>query len=167
MSNEAIWGLVLVLYVVPFWFWQLSEHLLIEARKKLYPGRPDIQNEGRFNKVSFVWILGLFVLLAGWIDQPQQPISVAIATLAIFALGLLIRVAFIRWRHLPMFRFWLAGSLVWGAGVLSWFTILGRVSDLTEYEFYLLAAIPPAFVAFALAAFGWARAKGQNDDAQF
>ena len=61
------WGIILIIYVVPFWLWQISRHEAIEARKRLYPGRTqEIADEQRFTKLSLAWCAGLAILIAIW-----------------------------------------------------------------------------------------------------
>lgn len=61
------WGIILILYIVPFWLWQISRHEQIEARKKLYPGREqENTDEARHTKLSLIWCVGLVILVAPW-----------------------------------------------------------------------------------------------------
>jgi len=62
-----VFGALLILYIVPFWIWQLVRHFDIERRKKLYPGREqEKQDEERFESISLRWCIGLVAMLALW-----------------------------------------------------------------------------------------------------
>lgn len=61
------WSIIIVVYVVSFWAWQVSQNEAIETRKKLYPGREQERiDDQRFSKISLAWCAGLAALLAIW-----------------------------------------------------------------------------------------------------
>lgn len=61
------WGIILIIYVVPFWIWQISRHEAIEARKRLYPGREqEDADNARLTRYSLIWCAGLAILVATW-----------------------------------------------------------------------------------------------------
>ncbi len=67
MNDQALWGLVLIVYLVPFWIWQVSEWPTVQALEKLYPGRATAANaQRRLVIVSAVWCIGFVGLLAAW-----------------------------------------------------------------------------------------------------
>lgn len=67
MSDEALWGALLLIYILLSALWQINEWSTDEARKQLSPGRaPDAQRESRTLKLGLLWCTGLAGLLAAW-----------------------------------------------------------------------------------------------------
>lgn len=93
MNDQTLWGLLLTVYVVPFWLWQLSEHEKIEARKRLYPGRSDEERHDRLlTRRSLVWCGGLAAILGAW-GADWNPIGTAVAVSVGFVAVLAMRAA--------------------------------------------------------------------------
>lgn len=158
MNEQAIWGLLLILYVVPFWLWQFSEFNKIETRKKIYAGRVDeILREKRFDNLGLLWCIGLAAVLAAW-KAGWHPIGTAIVLFGAIALTLVVRFAVRRLNLMSkrLFRYWVAGSVIWVLAIGGWYLVFGRVSELREEEFFFLAFMPPIIAAFAIAAWRWA-----------
>jgi hypothetical protein len=78
MNDQAIWGLLLLLYVAPFWLWQFSEFNKIEARKKIYAGRLDeILQKKRFDNFGLLWCIGLsrFLRHGSWMANSLPSVA--------------------------------------------------------------------------------------------
>lgn len=158
MNDQALWGLLLIVYVVPFWIWQVSEHYNIEARKKLYPGRTEeVYRDSRFNRLGLLWCVGLVAVLAAW-KADWHPIGTAIVLFAAVLLTLAIRYSVRRWNLMSsrLFRFWLAGSVIWVLSIGGWYLVFGRISELRDDEYFFLAFTPPIIASLAVAAWRWA-----------
>lgn len=158
MDDQTIWGLLLITYIIPFWFWQVSEHNKIEVRKKLYsdPTEYELQ-ERRFNLRSLFWSFGLVVSLGAW-NAGWYPIATSVGLLICFIVFFGIRSAMRKWDLLlsQPFRLWVAGSVVWLLFVAAWYLVFGRTSNLLDDEFMLLGVLPPVFFAVSVAVFRWA-----------
>jgi hypothetical protein len=162
MDDQVLWGLVLIVYLVPFWIWQVSEWPTIETLKKLYPGRPNAANaERRFDIVGAVWCVGFVGLLAAWKSGDGHPIAYGILIGSVVFAALACRAANKRWNVLgrQLFRYWLAASAVWALAVAGWFIVFSRESRLENDQFLLLAVFPPLVAAFSLVAWQWARTR--------
>lgn len=166
MSDQSLWGMLLVLYIVPagmFMVWHQSEGGVADIRKKLYPGRTEIlddekKRESNFTKFSISWSVGLgALLLAAYADW--HPISAGILLLggATLALALHFAVRYFQPFSNRLFRFWLAGSVVWILGVWSWYLVFGSHSALNSREFVLLAILPTLVAVAGIVAWVWAR----------
>lgn len=158
MNEQALWGLLLIIYVVPFGLWQISEYNTIEARRKLYPGRAsEERQDNRFTNLSLLWCVGLVAALAAW-KAGWHPIGTAIVLSGVSLSTFAVRFAVRRWNLMSkrLFRFWLAGSVVWVLAIGGWYLVFSRVSELGEEEYFFLAFTPPVVTAFAIAAWCWA-----------
>ncbi len=158
MDEKTLWGLLLLIYTVPFWFWQMSEYSTIEARRKLYPGRENEERqEKRFTNIGLLWCVGLVALLVAW-KAGWDPIAAAVTfssvLLAVFGTQFAVR----HWNLMAMrtFRLWVTISAVWALAIGVWYLVFGRVSELHEGEFFSLAFSPPFVAAFAVVAWRWA-----------
>lgn len=161
MNEEILWGLLVVVYIVPFWLWQMSVNNTFEIRKELYPGRSDeVVAESRFNRAGLLWCVGLLAMVGAWYAG-WHPLAVALLMAGAIASLWLWKAAKKR-RHLihdQLVRLWLAGSIVWALGVGGWFVIFSRLSELTNKEYFYLALFPPLLAATAIFAWRWARKK--------
>lgn len=158
MTEQALWGLLLIAYIVPFWLWQVSAHNSIETRKKLYPGREnERQLERQLINRSLLWSAGLVVLLAAWMVG-MRPVGAGIILSATAFLVFLARIAQMRWNLLSnkLFRIWLAGSAVWVAAIGGWYLVFSRVGELRDEEYLFLALTLPVLFAVSIAAWRWA-----------
>lgn len=160
MSEQTLWGALIIIYVIPFWIWQISEYGTIETRKKLYSERPDEQlHESRLINRSIAWCVGLVILIVGWMAD-WHPMGAGIvlvgAALSLFIIYFSLR----RWQVMAKrtFRFWLAGTFVWALAVGAWYLVFSRVSDLRGEEVFFLAFLPPLIVAIGIVAWHWAKA---------
>jgi hypothetical protein len=158
MDDGLIWGILTLAYIIPFPIWLYSREQTIEARKQLYPGRPEeTKQENKLLVFGLVWILGLAVLLGGWVVGWE-----ALET-AVTIGGLILISAFLLWLGrrfslvaVPYFRYWIAGSIVWLLAVGSWHLVFGRSSDLRGDETLLLALLPPFVGLIGIVAISWA-----------
>jgi hypothetical protein len=64
----VVWSIILIIYIVPFWVWQVSRNeTTIKVRKNLYPGpKQEFTDESVFWKISAAWCLGLVLLLIAY-----------------------------------------------------------------------------------------------------
>lgn len=161
MTEQVMWGLLLVAYIVPFWLWQISAHNTVEIRKELYPGRKEEEvSETRVIWLGLGWCVGLAVLLFAW-HAGWHPMGFVLLVGALVATVGFWHAAR-KHRHLihnQLFRGWVAGSVVWALGVGGWYVVFNRVSELTSEEYVYLALIPPVLAAAGIFAWRWARAK--------
>jgi len=98
MSDEALWGALLLIYIIPIAVWQINEWSTDEARKRLYPGRaPDAQRESRTLKLGLLWCAGLAGLLAAW-TAGWHPIAAAVIFLIVPVLLFGLYVLIKRWK---------------------------------------------------------------------
>lgn len=65
MSIDLLWGLALLIYVVPFGILQISYDDGLRAQKRLNPERPVFENR-RFLVIESLWSVGLAALLLAW-----------------------------------------------------------------------------------------------------
>ena len=162
MDEQALWGLVLIVYLVPFWIWQVAQWRTIQVLEKLYPGRPNAANaQRRFDILSAVWCVGFVGLLAAWKSGDGHPIAYGTLSGGVLFAALAGRAANRRWNLLgyQLFRYWLASSAAWALAVAGWFIVFWRESRLESDQFLLLALIPPLVAAFSLVAWQWAQKK--------
>lgn len=158
-SDQGLWGILLIVYLVPFWLWQASEHSTIEARKKLYPGRADEeQRDSLFDRRSGMWAVGLCALLAAWAAE-WKPVAAAVVLVAVAVPAMLAPRLVRRWNLLARrsFRLWLAGSGIWVLSVAAWYLVLGRSSDLRAHEVVFMGLLPPCIGALSVCAWHWAK----------
>lgn len=74
MSQDSIWGVFLIIYIVAFALWQMVNYENIEINKKIYIKREDESARERFvDMISFIWILGLIATLTAWYFLPNYP----------------------------------------------------------------------------------------------
>ena len=161
MDDQVLWGLLLMIYVIPFWVWQISAHSTVEVRRKLYPGRADEdKQESHFTNLGLLWSAGLVVLLVGW-QADWHPKGAVVVLLGAGVLAAGFRFMSKRWNlmSVKLFRAWLAGSVVWVFAVGAWYLVFGRTSDLTNGECALLAFTAPLIAAFAIGGWYWALRK--------
>jgi len=166
MSDKILWGAVFLLYMVPagiFLFWYLAGESDFEIRKKLYPGRIEIldeekRRESRTTKLGIGWCIGLGILLTAYKGE-WNPIGTGILLLGV-PLSIWAIYFGVRYFNLltnRLFRFWLAGSVVWILAVWSWYVVFGNHSELSGEEFLLLALMPTVVSAVGIVAWSWAR----------
>ena len=161
MDEQVMWGLLLIAYILPFGLWQMLADSTLDIRGELYPGRGSEKRQRRFfNAVGLLWCVGLVFALAAWADG-WDPLGVALVLSLAAAAVFIGRIANRRWNLLAnqLVRYWTAGSAVWAFGVLGWFLVFGRVSELHDEEFLLLALTPSVIAAFGIVAWRWARRK--------
>lgn len=165
MSDQTLWGLLLVLYVLPagvFMVWRQSEDSVSDIRKELYPGRTEIlddesKRESQFTKFTTVWCIGLVLLLAAYSAQ-WNPVGTGVLVIGLSASLLALYFGYRRFKLQSnrLFRFWLAGLVVWSLTVLSWYLVFGSHSELSNGEFLLLALLPAVVAAVGIVVWQWA-----------
>lgn len=166
MSEQVLWGGLVLAYVVPagiYMIWHQSEESVANDRKKLYPGRAEVldeekRSESRFMRFLTLWCVGFCLLLLGY-KAGWDPIGTLILSLAapLSAMAVYSGVRSVKVLSNRLFRYWLAGSVVWILAVLSWYLVFGSHSDLSAEEFGLLAVMPTLVSAIGILAWHWAR----------
>lgn len=157
MDNASLWGVILILYILPFWVWQVNDHYSHKARKEIYLNSPDQGAEDtRSDWISYAWCAGFLSLLFAH-ESRLSPWVVAIFA-ALYLVGI-ISLPYVhkRWRpfqHIHA-RVWLAGSASWIAGLVGWYCIFAQASfDVTRLM--LLGIIPPIVAGVMFSAWRWA-----------
>lgn len=159
MSEQTLWGLILMIYILPFSLWQLSKLYDIEARKRspFSTGEPEVPEERLLDTLSWFWIAGLVAMLAAY-EAGWHPIPASIALVGAVLLALVGRFAAKRLNLLSnrIFRFWLASSVVWFIAVWWWYMMFGQHGYMEEEQYVFLFLSPPVVVAIAISAWLWA-----------
>ena len=162
MTDEQLWGLILVLYVIPWAAWTFSREQTLQTRRKLYPGRKDEDLlEGSTTRTG-LWLAGGLVYLLGAWKLGWHPIPAALLLAAAAVTAFLAR-RVLRARALPSlstpFRFWVAGSALWLLTVAAWYLIFGDDSSLEGSQVAMIAVFPPIVSGIGLVLFRWASGK--------
>lgn len=162
MTDNQIWGLILIAYVLPWGAWTFSREQTLQARRKLYPGRKDEELlEGSTTRIGLCLAAGLGLLLLAW-KFGWHPIPTVILLGAIAAAAFAARRLF-RTRTWPPLsahtRFWVAGSALWLLSVAAWYLVFGDDSSLDERQFAMVGIFPPVVSWIGLVLFRWASGK--------
>jgi len=157
MDAQALYGLFLILYIVPYWVWMIARDQKLEILKQFYPGRADEKAlERQEYKVGGLWTAGLVLLLAGW-SLKWHPVPTLLLVALLWAVGLIFtRISLLR-SHFQTrrARSAIAVSVVWCLLVLGWYIIFGDRYGFEVREVMLLALVPIPIGFIAYAAFIW------------
>lgn len=164
MDEQVIWGIVLIAYVVTWAAWILNRDQTIETRRKLYPGRPDEDvQETRTTRVGLLLAAGLAFMLIAW-KLGWHPIPSAVLLAAATAALVLWKRAGPRLLALRSrtARFWLACTAFWFLCVAAWFLVFRHDSSLDDFQFLLVAVLPPALAAAGIGLYAWASSSDRS-----
>ena len=160
MDTNAIWGAVLIVYIVPYFFWAIARQQSIDTRRDLYPGRKnEDESEDRSMQYGLLWSTGVAFLLFGWWKSwhPIGTFLILCVAASVVGVGIFIY----QRRSLPKsqsFRLWLAGTVTWMLVVIAWYLIFQDETSMEISQFLMIGAFPPIIAAAAVVAFTWARA---------
>ena len=89
MDSNLIWGVILIVYIVPYIFWAVSREQTLEIRKKLRPGRMEEERfDERSTRYGLLWSIGIVLLvLAWWINIKPIGALFLLAILAVIVSG--------------------------------------------------------------------------------
>lgn len=157
MNDQTLYGLFLILYIVPYLVWMIAREQKLEILKQFYPGRADENTLQRQEfKIGGLWTAGLVLLLAGW-SLSWHPVPALLLVALLWTVGLLFnRISLLR----SLFqtrraRSAIAVSSVWCLLVLGWYIIFGDRYGFEVREAMLLAVVPIPIGLITYVAFIW------------
>jgi len=157
MEHGAIYGAMMIAYLVPYAIWVIGRDQKVEMLKEFYPGRADEKAiDRRGFQVAGVWIVGLLVLLAGWKLRWHPAPTFLIVLTCWVAFGAARRIpklsGLLRTRRT---RAVVAAATVWPTLVLAWYVLFGERYDVKAVEVGLLAIVPIPVALLAYGAYLW------------
>ena len=157
MDDQAIYGALMIAYLIPYVVWTIARDQKVEILKQFYPGRADEEAiERRGNAVGIVWVAGMLVLLIGWkLESHPLPIfGIVVFGWACFAAFRKIL------RTKNLFRTRKARSIasvatIWSASVLGWYLVFGDRYGFEPRDAVLIALVPCVIGFIAYGAYRW------------
>ena len=157
MNESTLWGVILIVSVLPYGVWYFSHLESIEIRKKLYPGSEAVRaTDNRATIIGLAWSFAFAVLLLFWAIG-LKPIASAIVAALVFAAGAAGAMLICSKIHLRSrkARALAAGTILWAFLVLAWYAIFGRRSDIAILELLAVVVLPPVLLFAGFALRGW------------
>lgn len=151
-----MWVMLLAIYIVPFVLWQMFKYHHRDKHTSVYPGQDvDVSNGWRMSQGSLTWGIGLIAILGVW-KAKWHAIELILFLLFAYLLSVIVQ-----WDAFSkrLFRFWLAGSVVWLAVIASWYLIVSHDSQWEGRHYIWLALLPPFVSALAIGMWKWATAR--------
>ena len=158
MDEQAIYGVILIAYLIPYLIWLIARDQRFEILKQFYPGRADEKaKEQREYAIGAAWVIGFIVILGAW-KLRAHPIPVfgivIVGWLCFGVLRKLLKSANIF--KLRETRIIVASTAVWIAMVFGWYLIFGSRYDFELREALLLVVVPITIAIVAYIGYQWA-----------
>ena len=158
MDEQAIYGVILIAYLVPYLVWLIARDQRFEILKQFYPGRADEKaKEQREYAIGAAWVVGFIVILGAW-RLRAHPIPVfGIVIVGWLCFGVLRRLL----KSTTVFklrqtRIIIAGTAVWTITVFGWYLIFGNRDGFELREALLLVVVPLIISMIAYIGYQWA-----------